>query len=44
MRARRIKMSCKELFNICPMCNTPVTLGGGMTIEYDSRSSGLEAK
>ena len=26
------------------MCKTPVTLGGGMTIEKASLSSGLEAK
>ena len=30
--ARRMMMSCSVLFNICPICKTPVTLGGGMTI------------
>ena len=42
--ARRMSISCKELFNICPIWSTPVTFGGGITMEYDSRLSGVEAK
>ena len=42
IRARRTSISCIVLFNMCPMCNTPVTLGGGITIVYGSRPSGLE--
>ena len=32
-RARRTKASCIVLFSMCPMCRTPVTLGGGMTMQ-----------
>ena len=42
--ALRMSTSCKVLFNICPICNTPVTFGGGITIVYASLSSGLELK
>ena len=31
MRARRTNTSWMVLLSMCPMCNTPVTLGGGMT-------------
>ena len=27
------KTSCRLLFKACPICNLPVTLGGGITIE-----------
>ncbi|MNX70910.1 hypothetical protein D3C86_1022090 [compost metagenome] len=30
--ARRIRMSCTLLFSAWPMCKTPVTFGGGITI------------
>src|SRR5579871_2898460 len=33
MRLRRARMSWIVLSSTCPMCSTPVTLGGGMTIE-----------
>ena len=39
--ARLTKMSCMVLFSMWPMCKTPVTLGGGMTMVYGSRPSGL---
>jgi len=44
MRARRTSTSCMVLFSTCPMCNTPVTFGGGITIVYGSRPSGSEWK
>ena len=33
-RARLTSTSCIVLFSMCPMCRTPVTLGGGITIQY----------
>ena len=30
--ALRISTSCMVLFSICPICKTPVTFGGGITI------------
>ena len=44
MRARRTSTSCIVLLSMCPMCSTPVTLGGGMTTVYGSRLSGSEWK
>ena len=44
IRARRTKISWIVLLSICPMCNTPVTLGGGITIVYGSRPSGFDLK
>jgi hypothetical protein len=32
MRFQRTSVSCTELVSAWPMCNTPVTLGGGMTM------------
>src|SRR5690625_3736838 len=42
IRARRTRTSWIVLFSIWPICRTPVTLGGGMTTEKDSRESGSE--
>ena len=42
MRARRTSTSWMVLLSMCPMCSTPVTLGGGMTTVYGSRPSGVE--
>ena len=42
IRARRIRISWMVLFIICPMCKTPVTFGGGITIVKGSRSSGVD--
>jgi hypothetical protein len=36
-RARRTMMSCSVLLSRCPMCSTPVTLGGGIITAKDSR-------
>src|SRR5690606_14270008 len=44
MRALRISTSCMVLLSMCPMCNTPVTFGGGITMVYGSLSSGTEQK
>ena len=44
IRALRINTSWMVLFNIWPMCKTPVTFGGGMTMVNGSRSSGTESK
>ena len=44
MRARRTRMSWMVLFSMWPICSTPVTLGGGMTMVYGSRPSGLLLK
>ena len=41
IRARLTKMSWIVLFSMCPICSTPVTLGGGMTMVYGARPSGL---
>ncbi len=43
-RAFRVRMSCIVLLSIWPMCSTPVTLGGGMTMLNGSRSSGEAVK
>ena len=32
IRALRTNISCMVLLSMWPMCNTPVTLGGGMTM------------
>ena len=42
IRARRIKISWMVLLSIWPIWSTPVTLGGGITIVYGSRSSGVD--
>src|ERR1700730_2154567 len=34
MRRYRDQMSCSVPFSACPMCSSPVTLGGGTAIEY----------
>ena len=34
IRARRMRISCMVLFSMCPMCNTPVTFGGGITMVF----------
>ena len=36
------RTSWMVLFNMCPICKTPVTFGGGITTVYDSLSSGSE--
>ena len=36
-RARLINTSCMVLLSMCPMCKTPVTLGGGMVMVYGLR-------
>jgi hypothetical protein len=36
-RARRISMSWRVLLSTWPIVRTPVTLGGGMTMEYGAR-------
>src|SRR5215472_7942621 len=33
MRCQRVKMSISVWSSMCPMCNEPVTFGGGITIE-----------
>ena len=33
MRAKRVMMSCKVTNMACPMCNLPVTFGGGIAME-----------
>jgi hypothetical protein len=38
MRRQRITTSCTVLLSPCPMWSTAVTLGGGMTMVYGSRS------
>ena len=40
--ARLTSTSWMVLFSMWPMWSTPVTLGGGMTTVYGSRSSGTE--
>ena len=35
IRLKRIRMSCRVLTRAWPICRTPVTLGGGMTMEKD---------
>ena len=35
-RARRTNISCIVSLSTCPMCSTPVTLGGGITMVYGS--------
>ena len=42
-RALRIRMSWMVLLSMCPMWSTPVTFGGGITMVYGSRPSGLLA-
>ena len=42
IRARLTRMSWIVSLSMCPMCNTPVTLGGGITTVYGFRPSGLE--
>jgi hypothetical protein len=34
MRFQRTRMSWRVLFSAWPMCKEPVTLGGGMTMQY----------
>src|SRR5262245_51519554 len=34
MRRQRISTSCSVLSSAWPMCRLPVTLGGGMTMQY----------
>src|SRR5581483_2554615 len=36
MRSKRARMSCKVLLRAWPICNRPVTLGGGITMEKGS--------
>src|SRR4051812_35531438 len=40
IRAFLIRMSCTVSLRVCPMCNTPVTFGGGITMVYGGLSSG----
>jgi hypothetical protein len=42
MRAQRTSTSWTVLFSPCPTCRMAVTLGGGMTSVYGSRSSRSE--
>ena len=42
IRARRIRMSWIVLLSMCPIWSTPVTFGGGITIVYGSRLSGVD--
>src|SRR5690606_24342323 len=44
MRALRTRMSCTVELRVCPMCNTPVTLGGGMTTVNGFLLSGVLLK
>ncbi len=44
MRALRTNMSCTVSLRVWPMCNTPVTLGGGITTVNGLRSSGVLLK
>ena len=39
-----IKISCKVLSSTWPMCSMPVTLGGGIIIQYGSRDSSTPAR
>jgi hypothetical protein len=39
MRAKRVRISCRVLLRMCPMWSTPVTFGGGITIENAGRGS-----
>src|SRR5690606_14861382 len=36
--ALRMSTSWMVLFSVCPICRTPVTLGGGITMQYGSLS------
>ena len=38
IRLNRVKMSCKVMSRAWPMCNRPVTLGGGITMQKASFS------
>src|SRR4030095_1925490 len=42
--ALRTRISCTVSFSVCPMCKTPVTLGGGITTVKGFLSSGVELK
>src|SRR5882757_8676818 len=42
--ARLTKISCMVLLRQWPMCNTPVTFGGGITMVYGSLASGVLLK
>ena len=41
--ALRARMSWMVLFSTCPSVSTPVTFGGGMTMEYAGRVSETRA-
>ncbi len=43
IRSNRIRTSCSVLLSPWPMWSTEVTLGGGMTMTYGSRSDSGEA-
>ncbi len=44
MRALRTSISCTVSLRVCPICSTPVTLGGGITTVKGLRPSGTLLK